>query len=121
MLCDNNTKYLLNALPYLGKQATITKKPIVEVFVEKLVAGTFSGSQGNRTMDNWFMSIPLSLRPLEEFHLTTLGTIKKNKRDLPLEFKDRNTKIVVSGAACFVSQRSYCSVKPKPNKIVTLV
>lgn len=123
MMCDNSTKYMLNALPYVGKQTNTTKKPIADIFVEKLVAGTVSGSHRNITMDNWFMSVPLCTRLLEEYHLTSVGTIKKNKRELPSEFKDPKHKNRGVGSSMFIYHNEITAVsyKTKNNKVVTLL
>lgn len=123
MLCDNSSKYMVNALPYLGKQIVPAKKPKADFFVEKLVNGTVSGSNRNITMDNWFISVPLALHLLEECHLTTVGTIKKNKRELPPEFKDPKYKSRGVGSSMFLFHEEITAVsyKAKKNKVVTLL
>lgn len=36
MMCDN-TKYMVNTIPYIGKRSNPTKKPVADEFIEKLV------------------------------------------------------------------------------------
>lgn len=89
MVCDISTKYMLNAEQYLYKSTVSTKQPLADNFVEKLVVATISGS----TLNNLFASIPLDEHLLEKSKLITVGTIRKNKRELPSEeFKDPNYK-----------------------------
>ncbi|KAJ8952463.1 hypothetical protein NQ314_007539 [Rhamnusium bicolor] len=40
----------------------------------------------NITIDNWFTSIPLVETLAKDYKLTVIGTIRKNKKKLPLEF-----------------------------------
>lgn len=75
-------------MPYLGKRLNPAKKLVADEFVEKLVAPTTSGTNRNITMDNWFTNISLVEFLFEECKITMTGTIKKNKRELPAEFKD---------------------------------
>lgn len=79
MMCDNSTKYMLNAIPYLGKGTVTNNQPVADYFVQKLVGPTISGSNRNVTMDNWFSNIPLAKHLLEECKITMVGTIKKIK------------------------------------------
>lgn len=54
------------------------------------------GSGRNVTGDNWFSSIPLAKYLLDK-NLSYVGTIRKNKKELPKEFittKQLRTKII---------------------------
>lgn len=123
MMCDNSTKYMLNAIPYLGKGTVTNNQPVADYFVQKLVGPTISGSNKNVTMDNWFSSIPLAKHLLEECKVTMVGTIKKNKRELPIDFKDPKycNRSVGSSLFLFHEEITALSYKPKTNKIVTLI
>lgn len=123
MMCDNSTKYMVNALPYLGKGTVPTKQPVADFFVEKLVAPTVSGSNRNVTIDNWFTSIPLAKRLYNESKLTMVGTIKKNKRELPKAFTNPKFSDRQVGSSMFLFHQEITAVsyKPKANKVVTLV
>ncbi|XP_066982177.1 piggyBac transposable element-derived protein 4-like [Macrobrachium rosenbergii] len=47
-----------------------------------------SGSGLNVTFDNWYTTYPLIRKLLDEDKLTAVGTLRKNKREIPLEFLD---------------------------------
>ncbi|XP_035221231.1 uncharacterized protein LOC118194150 [Stegodyphus dumicola] len=84
-LCDARTLYTHNLEVYVGQQPDgpfrVSNKP--SDIVKRLVA-PISQTGRSITMDNWFMNLPLEL--LEENKLTTVGTIRKNKKEIPKEF-----------------------------------
>lgn len=53
------------------------------------------------TQDNWFTSVPLAKHLLKECNITTVGTIKTNKRELPVELKDTKYKNLCIGSSMF--------------------
>lgn len=122
MLCDNSTKYMIDATPYLGKGTVPSKTPAAKFFVQTLTK-TIANSNRNVTMDNWFSSVPLTQSLLKEDRLTMIGTIKKNKREFPAEFskvtfQDRK---VHSSLFLYHEDMTALSYKTKPNKVVLLV
>lgn len=78
MICDNATKYMIKAIPYLGKGTTPEGVAVADHFVQLLV-DEMRGTNRNITMDNWFVSVPLVTRLREDYGLTVVGTIKKTK------------------------------------------
>ncbi|XP_039286826.1 piggyBac transposable element-derived protein 4-like [Nilaparvata lugens] len=122
MICDNDTKYMFNAIPYLGKGSSPEGVVSTHYFVEKLVE-SLKGSHRNITMDNWFVSIPLFEKLLKEYGLSAIGTIKKNKPELPSEFVDikYQNRNVDSSLFLFSDNLTAVSYKPKANKLVTLI
>lgn len=122
MMCDNATKYMLDAIPYTGKGCSPKNVPAAQYFVEKLVS-TVSGSKRNITMDNWFTSVPLFLNLRKKHSLTALGTVKKNKPELPNNFKSINYQDRKPGTSFFLFAKdiSAVSYKPKHNKLVCLL
>ncbi|XP_057662243.1 piggyBac transposable element-derived protein 4-like [Diorhabda carinulata] len=122
MLCDNSTKYMVDAIPYLGKDSETTRGNVPGYYVEKLVE-TIKSSNRNLAMDNWFMSIPLAQKLLNEYKLTVIGTIRKNKRELPEEFVDIKFEKRGVNSSFFLSHDNVTivSYKPKANKLVTLI
>jgi len=79
---------MLNAMPYLGKK---TKPPEVVAlghYVTMELCKPYFGSKRNITGDNWFTSVPLVKKLLEK-GLTYVGTIRKNKEEIPEEMTDK--------------------------------
>ncbi|XP_066590616.1 piggyBac transposable element-derived protein 4-like [Prorops nasuta] len=83
---DAETHYMFDALPYTG--TVVNKEPTESVpayFVRKLCE-SISGSNRNITADNWFTSLPI-VEKLSDSNLTYVGTIRKNKQEIPESFK----------------------------------
>ncbi|CAH4034405.1 unnamed protein product [Pieris brassicae] len=78
------------------------------------------GSNKNVTADNWFSSIEL-IDELAKRKLTYVGTMKKNKREIPSEFQPQKNRDVQSTLFGFTNQKTICSYVPKKNRAVILV
>ncbi|UYV68512.1 hypothetical protein LAZ67_6000005 [Cordylochernes scorpioides] len=79
------------------------------------------GTGRNVTMDNWFTSYSLALKLLQQYRLTIVGTLKRNKKEIPSEFvisRGRNVHTSVFG---FQSEMTLLSYKPKENKVVLML
>lgn len=122
-LNDAATAYLIFVLPYLGKNAKLsnpTKLPVSELLFQE-VTKPIHGTNRSVTCDNWFMSIPLVLRMLKTpFNMELTGTLKKNKREIPLEMKiagenPPETKFCHTKELCLVSYT------PKKKKVVLVL
>ncbi|XP_031338368.1 piggyBac transposable element-derived protein 4-like [Photinus pyralis] len=91
------------------------------VVVKRLIQ-PISGTGRNVTCDNWFTSIPLALELLQKHNLTLVGTLRKNKREIPEFFsakiKERRINTSMFG---FTKDMTLVSYKPKQNKIVLLL
>ncbi|KAJ8909642.1 hypothetical protein NQ315_015334 [Exocentrus adspersus] len=104
LVCDVSSKYMFDAMPYLGKSTNT------------------NGSSRNITMDNWFTSIKLAddlLAP--PYNLTMVGTIRKNKRDIPPEMLATKNRDPGSSKFCFDKEKVLVSYTPKKNKNVLLL
>ncbi|CAB3232682.1 unnamed protein product [Arctia plantaginis] len=87
MMCDASTKYMIDAIPYLGKSTKTNGLPLGEFYVKELTK-TVHGTNRNVTCDNWFTSVPLAKNLLQTpYNLTIVGTIRSNKREIPEEIK----------------------------------
>lgn len=121
-LNDASTAYLINAIPNLGKNATISnpnKLPSGEYFFEAVTA-PIHGTNRSVTCDNWFTTVPLLTRMLDEpFKMFLTGTIRKNKREIPLEMKVAS-KNPPETKFCHSKNITLLSHTPKKNKIVLL-
>ncbi|CAK1589288.1 unnamed protein product [Parnassius mnemosyne] len=121
MMCDIGTKYMINAMPYLGKGTQTNGLPLGEYYVKELTK-PIHGSNRNVTCDNWFTSISLAKSLLQEpYKLTLVGTIRSNKREIPEELKNSRSRPVGTSMFCFDGPLTLVSYKPKPAKMVYLL
>lgn len=126
VLCDAETYYTYNAYVYCGKDSDGEGLPIAEkqlgVPTQSVLrlSNPIVNSNRNITADNWFSSIPL-MQILTTKKLTYLGTLKKNKAEIPPEFlpnKDRERNSSLYG---FTKEYTLLSYAPKKNKAVILI
>ena len=117
-LCDAKTAYCLRMRPYLGTdhgavRATGLGRTVVLDLTERLDAG--------RTVvtDNFFTSLEL-LRDLRGRNLGLVGTVRKNRRELPPEFTTKRSE-AGSSVFGFNVDATLVSYAPKKNKRVILV
>ena len=84
--CDSENNYPLVAKPYLGK---IGQTPQVNLGMTTAfeLCALYFGTGRNLTVDNFFHDIELC-DMLERQNMTLVGTVRRNKRFLPEEFKD---------------------------------
>lgn len=71
-------------------------------------------------IDNWFTSVQLTDEFLKNHKFTILGTIRKNKTQLPREFKITKSRPVFL-ILDFGGKKVITSYRPKNNKIVLLL
>lgn len=119
-LCDAKMFYTANLEVYVGRQP---EGPFLVENSGQSIAERLSQpihkSGRNITMDNWFMSIPLVDSLIRNFGLTVIGTLKKNKRELPPELLqvNRHEKSTIFAFKENCTLASYC---PKKRKVVLL-
>lgn len=118
MLNDARTWYMVNAIPYVGKVVTENNESVPSYYVRKL-SETIHGSGRNITVDNWFSSVPLFETMLIHYNLTMLGTVRKNKKEIPPSFVVAKEAGVTKFA--FDHNKTLVSFAPKKNKIVLLM
>lgn len=71
------------------------------------------------TCDNWFTSIPLAKKLLQQpYKLTLVGTLRANKREIPEEMKNNRARNVGTSMFCYDGPLTLLSYKPKKSKIV---
>lgn len=122
-LVDAQSYYTYNMEVYVGKQPDGPYKvdngptSVVQRLIQPI-----SGTGRNVTCDNWFTSIPLAIDLLTNHKLTMVGTLRKNKGEIPPLFiakmKERKINSSIFG---FTKDMTLVSYKPKPNKIVLLL
>lgn len=120
-LVDAVSFYTKNLEIYVGKQpeGPYFHDTSTNALVQRLIE-PISGTGRNVTTDNWFTSVPLAEQLLETHNLTLVGTIRKNKSEIPNEFKQMGLEVysTVFGYTPTQTLLSYC---PKKNKVVLLL
>lgn len=116
-ICDAKTYYMFDAIPYIGKG---TEAKTAADYVTKL-AESIKGSGRNITFDNWFTSVPLADLLLKDYNLTCIGTLRKNKREIPSSFLPNKNKTPLSSQFAFDQKKTLVSFTPKRNKSVLLL
>ncbi|XP_054709139.1 piggyBac transposable element-derived protein 4-like [Uloborus diversus] len=120
-LVDSRTFYTWNLEIYAGKQPDGPYKTnnsgdeIVKRLTEKL-----ANSGRNLTVDNWYTSYNLA-KDLLKKKITLVGTIRKNKRELPKEFITGKNREVHSSLFGFQKHMTLVSYVPKKNKCVNVI
>lgn len=84
MMCDSGTKYMINAMPYIGNSTLNHGWPLGEYYVKEL-SRLIHGINRIVTCDNWFTSVPLAkalcLEPCK------FDTPRYYKREIPEEMR----------------------------------
>lgn len=125
-LTDARNNYLYNAYIYTGrgsdgqtlsmqeKQLSIPTQSVI-----RLCKG-LENSHRNITADNWFSSIQL-VQELQKRGLTYVGTLKKNKAELPPQFLPHKTREVNSSLYGFHENITLLSHVPKKSRAVLVI
>lgn len=120
-LCDAKTHYLYNAFIYTGKSATIRRGELsIPTQTVLQLAAPIMKTNRNITGDNWFSSVEL-VDKLKEHGLTYVGTMRKNKREVPKEFLPHKTRSEGSSIFGFTNDKTLVSYIPKKNKSVVMI
>lgn len=82
LLCNSYNRYVVPGMPYLGKVTPNGNSPLAEYLVENLTKPVH-GMNINITSDNWFTPVPLANKMLTKHKLTMVGTMCKNKVEIP--------------------------------------
>lgn len=120
-LVDARNFYIKNLEIYAGKQPdgpySSSNKPfdIVDRIVQPI-----SKTNRNVTFDNWFTSYELVHHLLSKHKLTSVGTLRKNKKQIPPEFT-KARKCVFTSQFAFQKDITLVSHIPKKNKVVLLI
>lgn len=120
-LCDAKMYYTANLEVYVGTQpeGPFQTNNSALSLVERLCQPIY-GTGRNLTTDNWFTSFPLA-ELLLRHKLTTIGTIKRNKRELPQQFAEGKSRPIGSSMFGFKENCTLVSYIPKKNKNVLLI
>jgi len=96
-LVDSRVFYTVNMEIYAGKQPI---GPFLQnnsgASVVKRMIKPIAKTGRNITIDNWFTSVPLAVELLKDYKTTMVGTLKKNKREIPTCFLDTKNRQICS-------------------------
>ncbi|XP_050307483.1 piggyBac transposable element-derived protein 4-like [Anthonomus grandis grandis] len=116
-MVDAKTFYTCNMEVYVGKQpespfqASNSSTAVVQRLCQSI-----KGTCRNITVDNWFTSMELLNSLQSDFKLTLLGTVRKNKRELPPEFSNPLGRPLLSSMFAFRHNCTLVSYTPKKEK-----
>ncbi|XP_046685761.1 piggyBac transposable element-derived protein 4-like [Homalodisca vitripennis] len=116
-MCDARTYYMIDAIPYIGKDPGKTS---ADYYVNNLTK-TIHGTGRNIICDNWFMSVPLVEEMAKDHNLTLVGTVRRNKREIPTSFLADKQKPVNTTQFGLSGQVMLTSFTPKKNKCVLIL
>ncbi|CAK9810838.1 PiggyBac transposable element-derived protein 4 [Anthophora plagiata] len=114
-LCDSNTFYCCNMEVYLGKHGTAPEKQQGKRVVKQL-----TDFWKNSVTDNFFTDLSLAEELLEN-NIFLVGTMRKNKTDLPKTLIDTRNRSQYSSYFLFTVKLTLVSYVPKPRKCVVLL
>lgn len=121
-LVDAKSFYTSKLEVYVGAQPEGPYKVSSTPFdvVTRLIA-RISETGRNVTLDNWFTSYPLATSLLEDQKLTMVETMKKNKRELPLAFRNIKQRSLMTTVFGFQPNITIASFVPKKTKNVVMI
>src|SRR5215469_7990135 len=120
LVCANDieSKYLVRALPYLGKKGT--KNEDLEFglgyYLTKELTKPYHHTSRNVTTDNWFTSVKLVEDLLNNCGMTHVGTLILNKKEVPMEMKEKSKRTNGSSAFLFTKDITMVSYIPSTTK-----
>lgn len=120
-LVDAKTAYTVHLETYVGLQPDGPYKQsnsphdVVIRMVEPI-----AGTNRNVTGDNWFSTYSLT-ESLKDRGLTYVGTLRRNRREIPLEFLPNKQRTQYSSLFGFQKDKTLVSYCPKKNKSVLLI
>jgi hypothetical protein len=122
--CDSSTGYPLKGEVYLGRQsgeaaAAPASNNRTSDLVKRLVQ-PWVNSGRTITMDNFFTDVGLA-EDLLAIKTTIVGTVRRNKRDIPKELQPSNKRPEQSSIFCFDRHLTLVSYVPKKRKAVILL
>ena len=105
---------------YTGRQPDAAKETNQGQRVVQDLCSHLAGSGRNVTCDNFFTSLQL-IQHLKNDKMTLLGTVRKNKPELPPELVTEKGRTVMSTLFAYHDDATIASYCPKKGKVVTLM
>lgn len=123
-LADAKTFYCSNMEVYCGNQPDGPYKVsnAASEVVLRLIQ-PISNSGRNVTVDNFFTSVPLANKLSQDHKLSLVGTLRKNKREIPAvsQYITHTDRQLYSSVFLYGENATLLSYKSKPNKVVLLL
>lgn len=119
-LNDATTHYMINAIPYCGTVTDRLEGESIPTYYVRKLSEPLYNTERNITCDNWFTSLSLVEMMKKEHNLSLIGTIKKNKREIPAQFKNLS-KDTPNIRFCYLEKKTLLSYNPKKKKIVLVL
>ena len=120
MMSDSKTSYVIRSQVYTGRRPQEARETNQgERVVLELCKG-LKGSGRNVTCDNFFTSLNL-IQKLKKDTITLLGTVRKNRVELPPELVNVKGRQALSSLFAFHKDATIVSYCPKKGKVVTLM
>lgn len=104
-----------------GKSTKESAQPLAEQYLLRL-SQPIHGSNRTVVCDNWFTSIPAAEKLLKK-EITLVGTVRKNKREIPPEFVDVKTREKLTSMFAYhdaLTLLSWCPDKKKKKVVLML-
>lgn len=119
--CDAKTKYPLQGKLYTGRQEGEEREINQGENVMLQLSKPYANTGRTIVADNFFTSLE-GVKRLAKLGLAFVGTIRSNKKCIPLEFRKHPKRPVLSSDFGFHENLvSICSYVPKKNKCVNLL
>ncbi|KAJ8939829.1 hypothetical protein NQ318_013048 [Aromia moschata] len=121
-LVDAATSCTLNLEVYVGQQPEGPyKKPNDPCSIVLRLIEPISGTNRNVTCDNWFTSVQLVNKLFVDHRITYVGTVKRNKRELPLDVTNTRARPEYSSLFGFQKNNTIVSYIPKKYRNVIII
>lgn len=123
LLADKKTKFVLNAFPYLGADDHRPPNTDLASYVVMRLMAPYYKVGHNVTCDNFFTSVHLA-ENLKKEKTSIVGTIRKNRRDLPVnsaQIEKAMVRYESKFLVCNERDMSLTIYKCKPNKAVFIL
>jgi hypothetical protein len=123
VLCDTETKFVLNSIPYLGRdEFRPSNTQLGEHVVMELTKPYYKGGY-NVTCDNFFTSAKVA-EALRKQRCSLVGTVRKNRMELPKSLQEMQESLATFDTKflrCRQRDLSLTVYKCKPNKSVCIL
>ncbi|KAG5878578.1 hypothetical protein JTB14_033180 [Gonioctena quinquepunctata] len=125
-LTDAENNYFHNGYLYSGKQSDgsilTQQEKKLSIPSQSVIRLTKPIAKSNRniTADNWFSSVEIA-EELKKRGLTHVGTLRENKKEIPIEFLPAKKRDVESSLFGFTKDLTLVSYVLKKNKAVLLI